>query len=194
MARPREFDEDQVLEKALLAFWKNGYEGTSLTTLLHATGLTKSSLYGAFINKESLFNKVVERYHQRYLTFRGAALAEPTPRRVAQRLLHGVIDLYFGAHSPPGCLELNGALACSGDNNSVRETLATNRNVTRQVLHTRFEQLKNQGPLPAGMTADSAANLLATLIQGMAVQAKSGATPDEMRDVAASFLLFWPQD
>jgi hypothetical protein len=139
-----------------------------------------------------LFHKVVERYHQRYLTFRSAAMAQPTPRRVAEHLLQGAIELHFGASSPPGCLELNGALACSGDNNSVRETLATNRNVTRQVLHTRFEQLKNKGPLPAGMNADSAANLLATLIQGMAVQAKSGATRDEMRDVMKSFLLSWP--
>ncbi|WP_397452663.1 TetR/AcrR family transcriptional regulator [Pseudomonas sp. NA-150] len=193
MARPREFDEDQVLEQALLAFWKMGYEGTSLTTLLQATGLTKSSLYGAFVNKETLFHKVVERYHQRYLSFRSAALAEPTPRRVAERLLQGTIELHFGEHSPPGCLELNGALACSRENNSVRETLATNRNVTRQVLHTRFEQLKDQGPLPIGMSADSAANVLATLIQGMAVQAKSGATIDEMRDVMESFLLSWPK-
>lgn len=194
MARPREFDEDQVLENALRAFWENGYEGTSLTVLLGATGLTKSSLYGAFVNKETLFRRVLERYHQRYLTFRAEALAEQTPRRVAERLLLGAIELHSGEFSPAGCLELNGALACSGDNDSIREMLATNRNVTRQVLRTRFEQIQGNGALPAGMTADSAANLLATVIQGMAVQAKSGATPEEMLDVVNSVLSSWPRD
>ncbi|MDB6142172.1 MAG: TetR family transcriptional regulator [Pseudomonas sp.] len=194
MARPREFDEDQVLEQALLAFWRNGYEGTSLTVLLAATGLTKSSLYGAFVNKETLFRKVLERYHQRYLSFRAEAMAEQTPRRVAEKLLLGIVDLHAAESGPRGCLELNAALACSSEHDGIRETLATNRNVTRQVLHTRFEQLKGNGGLPAGMSADSAANLLATLIQGMAVQAKSGATPEEMRDVVHSFLLSWPQD
>jgi AcrR family transcriptional regulator len=194
MARPREFDEDQVLEQALQAFWRNGYEGTSLTVLLAATGLTKSSLYGAFVNKETLFRRVLERYHQRYLSFRADAMAESTPRRVAERLLRGIVDLHSAEFGPPGCLELNGALACSQENDAIRETLATNRRLTRQVLHTRFEQLKDHGKLPAGMSADSAANLLATLIQGMAVQAKSGASAEEMRDVVDSFLLSWPQD
>jgi AcrR family transcriptional regulator len=69
-----------VLESALIAFWQNGYEGTSLTNLLEATGLTKLSLYAAFGNKESLFQKVVERYQRDYLAFRLEAFAQPSPR------------------------------------------------------------------------------------------------------------------
>ena len=63
MARPREFDEDEVLQAALRVFWEKGYEGTSLGDLQEAMGLTKSSLYKAFGGKEALFWRVVERYN-----------------------------------------------------------------------------------------------------------------------------------
>lgn len=195
IARPREFDEEEVLDLALRAFWENGYEGTSLADLLEATGLTKSSLYGAFVNKETLFRKVLERYHQRYLAFRQAALAEPTPRRIAERLLHGMVELHTGAGTPHGCLETNAALACSPGNEAIREELASNRNVICELLRDRFEGVlaSGNGQLPKGMTADGAAHYIATIIQGMAVRAKSGATREDLQAVVEATLLSWPK-
>ncbi len=93
MARPREFDEDQVLQKALHVFWHKGYEGTSLADLLAGMGLTKSSLYKAFGSKEALFRRVIARYHRDHLGFRREALNEPTPRRIVERLLNGMVAL-----------------------------------------------------------------------------------------------------
>src|SRR5689334_19258420 len=80
MARPREFDEDYVLEQALHVFWEKGYDSTSLADLQQVTGLMKSSLYKAFESKEGLFRRVVERYHRDHLGFRGQALAQATPK------------------------------------------------------------------------------------------------------------------
>jgi AcrR family transcriptional regulator len=74
-ARPREFDEDEVLQAALRLFWEKGNEGTSLSDLMAATGLTKSSHYKAFDSKEALFWRVVERYQRDFLDFRHEALA-----------------------------------------------------------------------------------------------------------------------
>lgn len=95
MSRAREFDETEVLDKALQVFWQQGYEGTSLNDLLDATGLTKSSLYATFGSKEDLFHRIVERYLSKHVEFRQAcALAEPTPRRIVERLLYGMADLH----------------------------------------------------------------------------------------------------
>ncbi|WP_166365670.1 TetR/AcrR family transcriptional regulator [Pseudomonas akapageensis] len=190
MARPREFDEEEVLEQALIVFWQKGYEGTSLMNLLEATGLTKSSLYAAFGNKESLFCRVVERYQQKYLSFRIEAFAEPTPRRIVERLLLGMVDLHINENTPLGCLEVNSAIACSAEGEAIRELLVANRAITREALRDRFEEVA--GKLPKGMTSDQAAFFIATLIQGMAIQAKSGACRQDLLDLVNSVLLAWP--
>ncbi|AMB87614.1 TetR family transcriptional regulator [Pseudomonas agarici] len=193
MARPREFDENEVLQAALQVFWEKGYEGTSLSDLLEAMGLTKSSLYKAFSSKEALFRRVVERYYRDFLGFRQEALAEPTPRRIAERLLYGMTQLHSAELTPPGCLETNAALACSTDAELIRLELARNRERFRLKLRDRFEETVAVGPLPPGMTCDDAASLIVTLIQGMAVQAKAGFSREASRRVVHAALLSWPE-
>jgi len=194
MGRPREFDEDEVLDKALQVFWAKGYEGASLSDLLGAMGLTKSSLYKAFGSKEDLFRRTSERYSRDYLAFRHEALAEPTPRRIVERLLLGLIELQTGDDTPPGCFEVNGALACSSGSEPIRRQLARSRNQMQRQLRERFEATGDAGPLPAGMTSDDAASLVVTLTQGMAVRAKSGATRAELRRIVQAALASWPTD
>jgi AcrR family transcriptional regulator len=193
MGRPREFDEDEVLEAALRLFWEKGYEGTSLYDLTEATRLTKSSLYKAFGSKEGLFWRVVERYQRDYLDFRHEALAEPTPRRIAERLLDGIIELHSGRVNPVGCLELNTALAGSMDSEPIRQELIRGRGRFRQRLRDRFEETVATAPLPPGMTSDDAASLIISLIQGLAVQAKGGVSPETSRRVVRAALLSWPE-
>jgi AcrR family transcriptional regulator len=193
MARPREFDEDAVLEKALFVFWEKGYEGASLSELLGAMGLTKSSLYKAFGNKENLFRKVRAKYHREYLVYQQAALAEATPRKIVERLLSGTVELHCGETTPPGCLETNGTLACSTESEPIRLELSRGLDRLRSLLRTRFEAAQNEGALPAGMNSDEAAFLISTLIQGMAVQAKAGAAKKDLLRLAGSALLAWPE-
>jgi AcrR family transcriptional regulator len=194
MARPREFDEELVLDKAMQAFWATGYEGTSLHDLLGAMGLTKSSLYQAFGSKEALFARVIERYRKGPSNFRRAALAEPTPRGIAQRLLFGAAALHTGADTPPGCLEVNAALACSAAAEPVRAELVKMRAAFRRKLRERLRVLADAGAaLPAGMSADAAALLLTTIVQGMAVQAQSGSSRKDLDEIARAALLAWPE-
>jgi AcrR family transcriptional regulator len=193
MARPREFDEDTVLEKALRVFWEKGYEGASLHDLLAAMGLTKSSLYKAFGSKESLFRKVRQKYQAEYLVYQREALAQPTPREIVERLLVGTVDLHCGTKTPLGCLETNGALACSSESDPIRLDLARSRDHLRSELRTRFDATGDRGSLPAGMSSDEAAFLIATLVQGMAVQAKGGAAKQDLLRLVESALLSWPE-
>jgi AcrR family transcriptional regulator len=194
MARPREFDEDAVLEKALRVFWENGYEGASLNELLSSMGLTKSSLYKAFGSKENLFRKVREKYGREYLVYQREALAQSTPRKIAEHLLIGTVELHCGKTTPLGCLETNGALACSDENEAIRLELARSRDRLRSLLRKRFDATREQGSLPAGMSSDEAALLLATLVQGMAVQAKGGVAKKDLLRLVGCTLLNWPED
>ena len=193
MARPREFDEEEVLQAALRLFWERGYEGTSVNDLLQATKLTKSSLYRTFGSKETLFWCVVRRYQRDFLDFRHQALAEPTPRRIAERLLDGMVELHSGGLNPMGCLELNTSLAGSVESESIRQELVRGREEFRVRLRDRFEETRAVAPLPPGMTSDDAAALIVSLIQGLAVQAKGGTSRDTARRVARAVLLSWPE-
>jgi AcrR family transcriptional regulator len=193
MGRPREFDEDEVLQAVQWLFWEKGYEGTSLRDLMEATRLTKSSLYKAFGSKEALFWRVVERYQRDFLDFRHEALAEPTPRRIAERLLDGIIELHSGRVNPVGCLELNTALAGSMDSEPIRQELIRGRERFRQRLRDRFEETMATAPLPPGMTSDDAASFIISLIQGLAVQAKGGVSLETSRRVVRAALLSWPE-
>jgi AcrR family transcriptional regulator len=195
VARPREFDEDLVLDKAMQEFWSKGYEGTSLQDLLDAMGLTKSSLYQAFGSKEALFAKVAERYRSGHASFRNKALDEPTPRRIAERLLYGAVRLQSGGETPTGCLELNASLACSPASEQVREGIVKVRVAFRRKLRDRLQALVLAGArLPEGQDPGSAALLLTTTIAGIGVQARSGCSPAELRDIAKAALLCWPDD
>ncbi|WP_223960308.1 TetR/AcrR family transcriptional regulator [Paraburkholderia sabiae] len=192
MARPREFDEEVVLEQALHVFWDKGYDSTSLADLQEATGLTKSSLYKAFESKEGLFRRVVERYHRDHLGFRVLALAQPTPKRIAEALLDGIVDLHTGKNTPSGCLVTLAALACSADARVLGDELSESRNAFERRLRVRFESVRQAGPLPPGMTSNDAAAFVSTFIQGLAVQARGGATRRQLRLLVAAVLKTWP--
>jgi AcrR family transcriptional regulator len=193
MARPREFVEDDVIEKALRVFWDKGYEGTSLSDLLDATGLAKSSFYKAFESKEGLYRRSDEHYRNKYLAFQREALAEPTPRRIVQSLLDGVADLHTSRSTPRGCFETNGALACSRESEPIRQELVRNRRKLRTRLRDRLKATHYPGSLPPGVTCDEAADFIIGVIQGMAVQAKGGASRNELGTIIRLALLAWPK-
>src|SRR5271170_8088236 len=87
--RPRSFDADKALDRALQVFWRKGYEGASLSDLTKAMRINRPSLYAAFGDKEALFRKVLDRYAEGPAAFTLEALNEPTARRVVERLLQG---------------------------------------------------------------------------------------------------------
>ncbi|WP_218780511.1 TetR/AcrR family transcriptional regulator [Rhodococcus sp. NCIMB 12038] len=190
MGAPRGYDEDRALEGALRLFWLRGYEGASLAGLLCATGLNRASFYRVFDSKEDLFARAVERYRQKYLSFRDDALAEHTPRRIVEKLLHGLADLHTDLNTPPGCLETNATLSCS-ESDDVRLELIRSRDRTQAALEARFAATMRREPLPPGMTPAKAAFFVSTVVQGMAVQVKHGTSRRELRDLVDSIVASW---
>src|SRR6266852_3492764 len=117
--RPRAFDIDKALDRALGVFWRKGYEGTTLSDLTEAMGINRPSLYAAFGSKEGLFRKALDRYAEGPAAYVREALNEPTARAVAERLLGGAADLLTDPRHPRGCLAVQGALACGEAADSV---------------------------------------------------------------------------
>src|SRR6202167_1789734 len=112
MGRPREFDTDAALEKAMRLFWTKGYEGTSVADLTETLGISRPSLYAAFGDKQSMFRAALERYAAGPEGYVAAALGKPTAREVAEQPLKGAADLQASPRNPCGCLTVNGAIAC----------------------------------------------------------------------------------
>jgi AcrR family transcriptional regulator len=192
MGRHREFDERKALEAALSVFWEKGYEGTSFDDLSKATGVARPGLYAAFGNKEALFLKAVDLYESHYLGFMSDALAEPTSRKVVERILQGSAALHTRHSSHPGCLGLNGALACSKDAESIRLELVERRAASQMALRRRLELAQREGDLPASAKCAVLASFVMAVSQGMAVQAKAGASRRALEALASHALSTWP--
>ena len=190
--RPREFCVDGALAKALRVFWTKGYEGASLNDLTEAMGITRPSLYAAFGNKESLFRKALDVYEREKLEYIGRALQQPTARGVAEVLLRGAVENASGSDEPHGCLGVITSVACGEEAQSIREDVLERGKVAKRELVERFERAKTEGDLPANIEVESLTNLLYAIVQGVCLQAGSGATRDELNRLVDTGLAMWP--
>src|SRR4051812_27254982 len=189
--RPREFDIEQALDRALALFWRHGYEGTSLAALTEAVGVTPTSLYAAFGNKEELFKRVVDRYIRGPANYLHRALAEPTARGVAEAALAGAIGMVMNPRHPDGCLLVHGALASHPDLAPIRGELSRRRAAAETALRRRFERAVAEGELSGADDADRLAGFLMTVIWGMSVQAAGGASRADLERAAKTAIMCW---
>ena len=190
--RPREFDVDKALDRALQVFWRRGYEGTSLPALTKAMRISRPSLYAAFGNKESLFRKAVDRYVDGPAAAIGKALEERTARGVVERLFRESVELITDSRNPRGCFLVQGALACGETADCLRREMAARRDALVVALRERLERAVTEGDLAADVEAADLARFVATVLHGMSVQAASGASREELERVAAIALEAWP--
>jgi AcrR family transcriptional regulator len=190
--RPLSFDRDKVLDRALLVFWRKGYQAASLSDLTTAMGINRPSLYAAFGDKEALFRKVLDRYAEGPGSHALQALNEPTSRAVVEKLLRGGADLLTTPGSPRGCLLVQGALTCGDSAESMHKELISRRASSESALCRRFKRAKAEGDLPPDANPADLARYIITIVHGMSVQAAGGATRNELRHVADIALQSWP--
>jgi AcrR family transcriptional regulator len=191
--RVRQFDADEALDRALEVFWARGYEGATLPALTQAMGINRPSLYAAFGNKEQLFHKALDRYQAGPQSFVSEALKKPTARAVVEAIFSGFVRMQRDRSGSRGCMIVTGALACGEEAEPVRRELARLRQATVAALRERFERAVRQGDLPTGTDCAALARYVATVLNGLAVQAASGATETELRKVAAFAMRAWPE-
>jgi AcrR family transcriptional regulator len=190
--RPREFCTDQALAAALGVFWSKGYEGASMADLTAAMGITKPSLYAAFGNKESLFHKALDLYETEKLEYTREALKQPTARAVAEHIMRGALAAQMSSCDPKGCLGVISASACGAEAESIKAHVIQRRASSQAALVERFEQAKRDGDLPDHIEVAGLTSYLYALLQGMAVQAGSGATREDLERIVDTSLMVWP--
>jgi AcrR family transcriptional regulator len=190
--RPRSFDIDKALDRALEVFWHKGYEGATLPDLTRAMGINRPSLYAAFGNKEALFKKAIDRYAEGPGCHVREALTQPTARLVIERLLHGTVDLVTNRRNPRGCIMVQGALACGDSADPVRRELVKRRTADKAALRERFERARSEGDLPPDSDPATLAGYVDTICHGIAVQAVGGVTRAELMRVAEMAIRSWP--
>lgn len=192
IGRPREFDIDKALERAIELFWRQGFDGTSLTDLTRELGLTRPSLYAAFESKEALFLKALNLYEAR-AGYRQAALTADTAIDYARALLEGAANLHGDKKNPPGCLGVQGALVCAPQSDGIRKELIRRRKIGESVIRNRLKRAQAEGDLPPDADPADLARYLSIVIYGITVQAAGGATRKELRRAAVLALRNWPQ-
>jgi len=159
-------------------FWARGFDGVSISDVSEATGVNRRSIYAEFDSKENLFARAARRYMAGPGNYLVDALAQPTAREVAEAMVHGAARTVSG--TIPGCLTVDRAPG-----------LVELREATVHQLAERFERAVAEGDL-SGVDPVLLARWVLTICQGLAVQARSGATRDELQAVADLGLAGWP--
>jgi AcrR family transcriptional regulator len=188
IGRPRAFDMQQALDRALEVFWRKGYEGATLCDLTAAMGINPPSLYAAFGNKEGLFRKALDRYAETRSSIVREALARPKVKDAVGALLKGTADSLTEKCNPAGCLLVQGISGAGEHEKCISDELCARRAGTEKLVRERLKRAKAEGELAKGADPACLARFVATVMQGMAVQAAAGASRKELRRVAETAL------
>jgi AcrR family transcriptional regulator len=192
MARPRVFEEAEVLDRAMEVFWHRGYEGASMAELTKAMGLNSPSIYAAFGSKRGLFDAVLNRYRERRAAHREYLLAGATAREVAERLLFGATEWLVDPNEPLGCLLIQVGMSTGVNNEDVPRAIINQRSRTRDLLIKRLMHAQEDGDLPPSADPAALARYLLMVFNGLALQAAEGMSKAELRESAERALMGWP--
>ncbi|EIG56801.1 AcrR family transcriptional regulator [Bradyrhizobium sp. JR4.1] len=185
MGRPREFDAETALDQAMEVFWRHGYEGATIAQLTEAMGINPPSLYACFGNKEGLLKAALDRYTKLRNVWMDEVVAAPTARDVAERMLMGIADKQTDPANPPGCLLVQGGIACGTGSESVPFELAARRAENEDQLRDRFIRAKAEGDLKPTSDPAALARYVSAVSVGMGVMASSGSDREALQQVAS---------
>ncbi|WP_130835033.1 TetR/AcrR family transcriptional regulator [[Erwinia] mediterraneensis] len=193
--RPKRFDREAALDKALELFWAHGYEATSLSDLVSATGAKAPTLYAEFESKEGLFRAVMDHYSQKFTAQRDAALRSPG------QSVTEAIDNYFRATAacftdcskPAGCFFICTSTALAASSGELARTLLQRHQAQEASLKAFLQERLELGELKADTDTTALARYLSCILQGMSVRAREGAIREELDSIIDTMMALWPK-
>lgn len=190
--RPRGFDRDLALLAATRLFWARGYDGTSLTELTTAMGISPSSFYAAFGDKRSLFAEAVKGYMQRYTAIYVDAVRADTARAAAEQILRNSADEFTDVDRPMSCLVVSAAIHGGEDTIDVRQALEEHQQALAAILTERIEQDRAEGRLNDDLDAAVLTDWVRTTWEGLSNQSNAGASRDRLHEIITIAMNAWP--
>ena len=192
IGRPLSFDRAAALRQAMLAFWRHGYETTSVADLTAAMRITAPSLYTAFGDKKRLFLEAMRLYAGDPEDMARAISDAPTAYHAAGDLMTAAAMTYTGESTPKGCLLASATASGSAASADVQDAVAELRRGIERHLRERIERDIEDGVLPPGTQAAALAGLALAVTQGMSVLARDGATREALLVIVEAALGAWP--
>ncbi len=179
--RPRSFDKDDALKKAMYVFWEKGYEGTTMVDLIESIGMKAPSIYAAFGNKDAIFKEVIKTYLPIVVEDQLAALNRSSEiYESVEATLKACVNLYTSEDNPHTCLVMTAAINTAPGHEEHVGALRILREKYKAAWQKRFEQAKFDKQLADDANPSDLAEYFTTLIQGMTIKAKDGASKDSL--------------
>jgi len=181
----KRYDETDVLDRAMVAFWANGYEATSISDLVAATGINRGSIYAAFEDKRSLFVRALEHYDRQHrLAFLSRIAQENDPKSAILAVFDAVITAALGGAKPSGCLLVNTALELSEHDPEIARIVRDSLTEVEQFFSRMVTEGQAQGQLPDSLDPKQTGAALLALFLGLRVLSRSRPEPDLLAAVA----------
>lgn len=184
MARPRTFDEAEVLERAMRVFWARGFAGTSVQDLVDALGINRASLYATFGDKEGLFARALCRYREQSGEQLRSRLTEaPSGKTFLRRLFTATVDEFAHSDERRGCFVANAAAERGAGHPATREFLNANEREMLAVFRAALDRAAAEGDLDPSRDRDALARTLFALHNGLNVLGRYHDEPGSLRGV-----------
>jgi AcrR family transcriptional regulator len=189
--RPRSFDRDTALAAATRLFWQKGFTATSIADLCTAMGIGSPSLYAAFGSKEDLYAEALARYEATSRPLIWSSLTEaPTARAAVEGFLLGSAAALPASSHPGGCMVTLSAVSSEGSDR-LGAMVTSSRAKGLAHLEARLARAVEEGELQPSVDRISIARFYLSVQQGMSVQARDGATSDDLRRIAHAAMAAW---
>ena len=192
--RPKCFDEQQALEKAMLLFWQNGYEATSISDLTQTLGITAPSLYSSFGGKAELFNQCLDYYLKNEACSMDQIFEQAQTTKIAIEIyLFENLKRLIQINKPTGCMLVVSTMNCSDQNRDIQNELLKKRLNAKNKIYSRLLKGQQSGEIPENTDIQTMSDFYVTLLQGMTIQARDGATLEQLEQVVKMAMRTWEQ-
>ena len=191
--RPREFNRDEAVKRAMDLFWQKGFEGTSLAELRTALGnLSAASFYAAFGSKRALYQECLELYTHTCGETLSELNNESVPAKSAiNNMLVKTINMQTSSMTPTGCMAVLSGLNCCDDNKEIEQMALAVRNDIRSALKDCVLRGIEQGEWKQDLHADSVVLMIDTFINGISIQSRDGMAREPLLEACELFFKCW---
>lgn len=192
--RPRCFDRDKALTKALDVFWRRGYEPASIAELCQAMEINPPSLYSAFGNKSKLFLEAVNFYEKKYWDAPSKKLmSDPDIYRGIEVFFREAAHILVSPDSPCGCMVVLATINVCEDAEEIVKAIRELRMATKALFAELLQRGVDSGQLPSDTDVIALAGAFNTMLEGLSIQARDGLSPSELEHISAHAVKLLPE-